>query len=77
MPFAESAPSHVRSNYIIPGLGLNLSQWGDIMGVPVFAFHFVASLLFSGEVADSFNRPRLLGAILLILSGLTAVRAGP
>ena len=66
-----------NSNYIPASIGVSLATWGDMTGLPSYATFALASMFISGEMADSFNRPRLLGGVLVILSALTMVRDAP
>jgi hypothetical protein len=65
----------LENGNIIPGaIGVSLSTWGIMTGLPSYATFALASVFISGEMADNFNRPRLLGIVLVIIAALTTVQ---
>lgn len=59
------------ANFIVPDLGLSDGQFGLLTGL-VFIFFYAIMGLFTGYLADTVHRPRLVAAGLLLWSALTA-----
>lgn len=60
------------ANFIVPDLGLTDSQFGLLTGL-VFIFFYAIMGLFTGYLADTVHRPRLVAAGLALWSALTAL----
>ena len=59
------------ANFIVPDLGLTDGQFGLLTGI-VFIFFYAIMGLFTGYLADTVNRPRLVAGGLALWSALTA-----
>lgn len=59
------------ANFIVPDLGLTDGQFGLLTGI-VFIFFYAIMGLFTGYLADTVHRPRLVAAGLVLWSSLTA-----
>jgi MFS family permease len=59
------------ANFIVPELGLSISEFGWLTGFAFIVFYSVMGL-FAGALADMVHRPRLVAAALTLWSALTA-----
>ena len=59
------------ANFIVPDLGLTDGQFGLLTGI-VFIFFYAIMGLFTGYLADTVHRPRLVAGGLALWSALTA-----